>query len=239
MRRLMWVLVFGGWIVPKAFADGGIGMTPVFSAFDITQRGFPPTVMRSHLTPLPAVTMQVLQDRTISWRQPVDPALYNGRCGETAAANIVTMISKKTSPNSVAKLMSDLTPGTKPKTLQSYLQENAPGNWQVGLVPELDALSTLKDLTVRGTFKAANKRSPLAALIQLEGYRLHWVTIVDVTPAYDVMVNQDGTQKSFPAAEFLKLWAFSNPGAGRSVRSVQRTISAACCQPYTVVYQTE
>jgi hypothetical protein len=206
------------------------------TATDVTAR-FIVNAADSRLSILSPSELKVLDDETFSWTQPSDPDFggYNGRCGEVAAANIQTMIAQRRSPVDVARFMYDATPGTLPSTLANYLQKHAPGQWAYGRSSSLIARKHMKQFLSFGEAKAANGRSPIAALIQVHATGLHWVTIVDFDEGEDQIVyNDHGKQTKRDFVDFAKDWGFANASSSPATRAV---IASACCSPYTLVYQ--
>ncbi|MCM0606872.1 MAG: hypothetical protein KA715_12350 [Xanthomonadaceae bacterium] len=154
-------------------------------------------------------TLHVCPDETISSPQPVPEfSGYEGKCGQTAAANITTMMcGKHVSPKGVEAYGAyDLTPGSQPKTLKKTLKKLfserqytalfcPKGEWSV-VKPETsnEFLLELKATLYWSKFPNANptasrNRGVYSVLIQptpvLLKYSLtnwHWVTVVDVIP---------------------------------------------------------
>lgn len=177
-----------------------------------------------------------LPDGTISWTQPGDLSThaYNGRCGETAAANVASMLGQEISPQDVARITSDVTPGTLPSTLYNYVRDHVPGTWKKGVSSSSEAVKHLELLLHNGRHRAANDRSPIIALLQTQGRSLHWVTVVDVENRQTVVINQYGRQDRMSLSSFVKAWGFRNSGL-----SERSALAITCCQPYTVIYQGE
>jgi len=180
--------------------------------------------------------MSELPDGTVSWEQPSDPAFggYNGRCGETAIANIISMLLRDTSPHEIISQTSDLTPGTRPRTIEAFLQENAPGEWQTKHTARQWGRAWLVHALNKGAFKAANGKSPIVVLVLATASALHWTTVVDFDEDTDeVIVNEDKTQQRYDLATFLDHWGFVQARDG----SAPRLVVNLCCYAYTFIGQ--
>ncbi len=147
-----------------------------------------------------------------SWEQP-DSALngYEGRCGQTAMANIAWHCGYVLRPTDAIRLAPDLTPGTRPGRLASGLNRIAEGacgefrvcrpNTGIGAQP----IPWLMDKV-----HAHGRGHPTPVLIT-SGDALHWVTVVRVgeTPdrGCEVVYLEHGTETHRSCGLFQQTWA--------------------------------
>lgn len=172
-------------------------------------------------------------DNTISYVQPPSKGSsgYEGRCGQTAASNIMYSYCKLVvSPENYSNAyLRDLTPGVRPGTLirgldqmfsenkfecpdsrewntYSYRVENDfIGGIERGLVTDIKSKYKLK----RKTSKASSvERTPVALLIRVPGGTdLHWITIVDLMKSStkcEMVVNHWNKQYTVPCSKIAK-----------------------------------
>lgn len=120
-------------------------------------------------------------DQTISYTQPKSTGIngYEGKCGQTAAANIASMLCEENfSPIRIDKVFKDVTPGVHPRTLVRGLNrivnksQNCLSQKKFKLVYANNEQNYIQQISMSD--------SPVAILIRNPGGQvLHWVTIVD------------------------------------------------------------
>jgi hypothetical protein len=154
---------------------------------------------RVNLSVLNTVKVYKCDDGTITYDQPEGKSSYEGLCGPVAAANAFHAYCKKhfVDPKLIStKYFSDITPGVRPDSMESGLNEMfssnsicQKGEWKYYYAENrwryLDSLyyevrrgnSNWKRLQKNGK---KITRSPVLALIKGSGKNLHWVTVVDV-----------------------------------------------------------
>ncbi len=141
----------------------------------------------------------------VSWPQPPSSGYrgWNGRCGETAAANVITNVcGVETTPEQVAARGGDWSPGARPATLASWISQVC-GSWIV--VDECPA----------GPCELAARLGPqqlMPLLVQPEPGEpiLHWVTLSEVracdTATCEVEVLEYGARWTLPCADLFTEW---------------------------------
>ena len=169
-----------------------------------------------------------MADGTYTWDQPdakfnlfgLDTNLpngYEGRCGQTACANIgANVCNICISPNDpkLLQLCKDKTPGTRPSNLIKALNtmcqnaNNKKYTW------------SLKNSSNAADFDSILKDCPIPAVALLEwenkATQWHYVTIVsiNVNPAGDIttlVINHAGTQETISYADFAAMMNHSLP----------------------------
>ena len=177
----------------------------------------------------------IMPDGTISWEQPDSTGWfgYEGYCGQTAAANISSMLRVSISPEEVNQTCYDVTPGSLPRTLARFLTNDLQVPWQVYHLYSHEAFAKLRMALHNGSLQAANGLAPVAMLIKVKGVKAyHWITIVDITDDDGVIFNEHGKQKYMTKKDLLPLWGFHgdyNPWLA--------TLSDFGITPYTIVSQ--
>lgn len=148
-------------------------------------------------------TSNVMADGTISWSQPGSNGLggWEGFCGQTATANLLTICEgKEISPNDVAAAADDWTPGSHPSTLMRAIGK---------LAKDASKYTT----SHRNDLSAASAITPIVCLLRWSGKVFHYVTVVKV--ANDVVTfNHWGGQDTRSTADFQKLWSFEGGFSG-------------------------
>lgn len=174
------------------------------------------------------------KDGSISFVQPDSEGWngWEGKCGPTAASNSLYHLCKKgLNPNTyVARYMSDITPGVRPRTLRNGLKkifkinkescpttnkwvyskhkntENYIAKLKQDLFPKYSHPNLL-NITRNGK---SYFRNPILTLIQNPGGKyLHWVTVIDVVSnasKCDFVVNHWNKQYLVPC-NTLALWS--------------------------------
>ena len=140
----------------------------------------------------------VMPDGSYSWEQPDSTGVggWNGYCGQTAMANLLTTYKGvDVTPSDVANAADDWTPGSDPRTLMRAIHA-------LTTDPETYALSIGdQDLS------SASPRTPIVVLLHWEGKVFHYVTVVKATST-DVTFNHWGMQQTLSVAEFDRRWSF-------------------------------
>ena len=111
-----------------------------------------------------------------SWLQP-DSAVrgWEGRCGQTAMANIAWHCGYNVSPTDAIRLVPDLTPGTRPGRLATGLNKIAGGDCGEFRVCRPDVASGAQPLRwLQDKVQAYGRGYPTPVLIT-EGNALHWM----------------------------------------------------------------
>jgi len=146
-----------------------------------------------------------------SWLQP-DSAVrgWEGRCGQTAMANIAWHCGYNVSPTDAIRLAPDLTPGTRPGRLATGLNKIAGGDCGEFRVCRPDVASGAQPLRwLHDKVHAYGRGYPTPVLIT-EGNALHWVTVVDIREPDDgpctVVYLEDGRETHRPCASFVQTW---------------------------------
>ncbi len=179
--------------------------------------------------------MHIMPDGTLSWEQPDSSGTfgYNGYCGETAAANIISMLRFPTSPDVVKDTCQDSTPGTLPSTIADYLTTEMGVQWSIYNLRAYYAFRDLKTALDHGTLIAENGNSPVAVLIKIKGKKAyHWITVVDIDDNDNVIYNEYGKQEIISKKDFMVLWSFH--GITSIWRSTLRRVGVV---PFTMVSQ--
>ena len=154
---------------------------------------------------------RVCTDGSVSYPQPSSAGVsgWEGKCGQTAAANTATMLCKKhIAPQEVDKLSADLTPGLRPDTVRRILNKiwkkhrSCTGSkWYLNIQSRAKAFHH----NLNGLLK---KNIPVPVLIQTPDAKLslHWVTVVGVsgfnTKACQYSVNSGKGQVKVACSEF-------------------------------------
>jgi hypothetical protein len=171
---------------------------------------------------LSSLGVMVCDDNTISFKQPPSPDEwgYEGKCGQTAAANVLAAYCKNYfhPHNDLNRYFSDITPGVNPQSLRLGLNQlfyNLPScprdfSWSthnyrsekyflLGLSNGLQL--KLGNNYIRERLREDGskvRRTPVIVLESSDGKTLHWVTIVDMIKTHDkcqVIINDHGRQR--------------------------------------------
>jgi hypothetical protein len=185
---------------------------------------------------IPFSEMRYMEDGTISWDQPPSDGVegWNGRCGETAAANLIAMYYQgyASAPLAIPEYIKfeDPTPGTRVETLtlgmnnfqKKIKQSPRKFLWKSANASSSAPILDLSEIVVvragssnrapsfKNVDKTTHKKFPVAALLQM-GKQFHWVTIVNVVyrdGGYHVVYNDHGKQTTISSSEFLKMWTY-------------------------------
>lgn len=141
-----------------------------------------------------------LSDGTYSWEQPASRGIagWEGRCGQTAAANLLTIRGTKwVSPQQVIDSAWDGTPGSKPATLLRAVRKLGPNRG----TPDFK-------LTYDKSLSGVSPSKPIVILLQWDSVQLHWVTLVSATST-KVRFNHWGRSQEMPRKEFDERWDFT------------------------------
>ena len=146
-----------------------------------------------------------------SWDQP-DGTLggYEGRCGQTAMANIAWYCGYVVSPSDAIALAPDITPGTRPGRLATGLNRIAGGACGDFRVCRPDtSIGTNPIPWLHDKVHAAGRGHPTPALIT-SGDALHWVTVVKVHYPEDigcqVIYLEHGRETRRTCGQFRQVW---------------------------------
>lgn len=155
--------------------------------------------------------LNICMDGSISFTQPKSTGIngYEGKCGQTAAANIASMLCEEDfSPIAIDKLFKDVTPGVHPRTLIKGLNKIVKSS-QNCLSKKTLTLSYAKNESDY-IEKIQNAQTPVAILIRNPGGQvLHWVTIINSFESSEgcrFRVNHWGGQFIVPC-EIISKWS--------------------------------
>jgi hypothetical protein len=142
-------------------------------------------------------------DASISYTQPASTGIngYEGKCGQTAAANITSTLCKENfSPIIIDDIFRDITPGVHPRTLVKGMNKivnnsnNCPSKKSFTLSYAKDEKSYIEAIS--------NSLSPVAILIRNPGGQvLHWVSVfqtIQGNAQCSFLINHWGGQYQVP-----------------------------------------
>ena len=147
----------------------------------------------------PQTECNVLQDGSFSWEQPPSRGIagWEGRCGQTAAANLITTYGNQlVSPEEVIDAAWDGTPGSKPSTVLRAVNT---------LLPRTGYRRRFK-LDYSNSLGVVRPAAPIITMLQWDSVQLHWVTVVDYNDNW-VRFNHWGKSESWKRDKFERQWA--------------------------------
>ena len=172
-----------------------------------------------------------------SWEQP--PSSVNGwegRCGQTAIANLAWYCGFVVSPDDAIRLAPDITPGMRPGSMARALNGLANGVCGNFRVCRPDTRAGARPLWwLHSRVHATPTGYPTPVLIT-SGEELHWVTVMEIDESEEngcwVVYLEHGTETRRPCGSFVQTWELQfNVGGALAREAVFGPYTAICRDP--------